>query len=46
MRSIAEESNNKIRALLNDDQKQKFDDMHYHRMGGRPGKRGSQGKMQ
>jgi len=41
MRSIREESNGKIRNLLNDDQKKKFDEMQQHgpgRMGGhRPG---------
>jgi Spy/CpxP family protein refolding chaperone len=41
MRSLMKESNDKIRALLNDDQKKQFDEMQQHgrgRMGGhRPG---------
>ncbi len=40
MRSIREESNSKIRNLLNDDQKRKFDEMQHgpgHMQGHRPG---------
>ena len=37
MRTIMEGTNNSIKALLNDDQKQKFEAMHQRRMRGGPG---------
>jgi len=37
MRTIAEGTNNSIKALLNDDQKAKFDTMHQHHRGGPEG---------
>jgi Spy/CpxP family protein refolding chaperone len=43
MRSIREESNSKIRNLLNDDQKKKFDAMQQHGPGRMQGRRPSGG---
>jgi Spy/CpxP family protein refolding chaperone len=43
MRSIREESNSKIRNLLNDDQKKKFDEMQQHGRGHMQGRRPSGG---